>query len=109
MTKVKVNPGVCCLTTTVEAIKGDRKKREVTVKVESMCENVQNMMDELGDTFNYFDVCLKHPGENLFYDYAKKNFPVHAACVSINGIIKCIEAECGLALPKNVSITFEDN
>lgn len=47
-----------------------------------------------------------NPGEGPFFDYAQKHFPVHAACPVLIGIIKCIEAECKLALPQDVSIKF---
>lgn len=105
MTKVTINPGVCGLVTTVEANSEDQM--EVTLKVTSACEAVCSMMAELGDTFDGFSCCLCRPGTNIFYDYAKEHFPGHAACAAISGITKCIEAECGLALPRNVSITFE--
>lgn len=104
MTKVQINPGICGLVTTVTAESEDQM--EVTVKVASACESVRKMFQELGDTFDSFEVCLKKPGEGELYEYAAKNFPGHAACVAIAGIIKCIEVECKLALPAETSIKF---
>lgn len=106
MTKVKINPGVCGFITSVTAESEDGM--EVTVQVKSGCKAVMQMMSELGDTFDSFDVCLKKPGENEFYQYASKNFPGHAACPIVAGITKAIEAECKLALPRESSITFEE-
>ena len=104
MTKVKINPGVCGLHTTVEASSKDGL--EVTVKVHSACPSVQELMKALGDSFDSYEVCLTKPGQNVFYEYASEKFPVHAACPVISGILKCIEAECRLALPRNASIEF---
>lgn len=104
MTKVSINPGVCNLITKVEASSEDQM--EVTLKVTSACEAVRNMMKELGDTFDAFEICLSKPGTGPFYEYAAKHFPGHAACPSIAGITKCVEAECRLALPKDVEIRF---
>ena len=106
MKKVKINPGVCGLLTTVQAESEDGM--EVTLKVASACESVRNMMQELGDTHDAFALCLTQPGKNSMYGYAAQHFPVHAACPAIAGIIKCAEAECGLALPRNAEIVFEE-
>ena len=105
MTKVTINPGVCGLITTVEAHSDDQMEVKVTVK--SGCEAVRKMMEELGDTFDAFACCLGKPGTSVFYDYAKEHFPGHASCPTLAGILKCMEVECGLALPKEASITFE--
>ena len=105
MTKVKINPGVCGFITSVTAESEDGE--EAIVKVASGCESIRKMMEDLGDTFDPIEVCLTKPGMDVFYDYAREHFPVHAACPVINGILKCIEAECRLALPADASITFE--
>mgnify|MGYP006864523102 FL=1 len=104
MTKVKINPGVCGFITSVTAESEDGE--EAVVKVASGCESIRRMMEELGDTFDPIEVCLTKPGMGVFYDYAREHFPVHAACPVINGILKCIEAECSLALPADASISF---
>jgi len=106
MTKVKIDPGICGFVTSAEAHSDDQMTVKVTVK--SGCDSVRAMMEALGDTFDAYDVCLKKPGEGAFFEYAAANFPVHAACPVLSGIIKCMEAECRLALKKDVSITFED-
>ena len=104
MTKAVIQPGVCGFTAEVTADSEDQM--EVTVQVVSGCKAVQAMMLELGDTFDAYEVCFQKPGANLFYEYAQDHFPGHAGCPIAAGITKCIEAECGLALKRNVSITF---
>ncbi|AGA69973.1 hypothetical protein Desdi_2553 [Desulfitobacterium dichloroeliminans LMG P-21439] len=105
MTKVTINPGICGFITKVEA--SSRDGEEVTLKVASDCEAVQKMMKELGDTFDAFELCLTKPGNGPLFGFASQHFPVHAACPVIAGIIKCAEAECQLALPRNSEIIFE--
>lgn len=106
MTKVVIEPGVCGLTTTVEAQSEDQM--EVSVQVKSGCASVRKMMEELGDTFDAYECCLAKPGCGPFYEYAGASFPGHAACPVLSGILKCMEAECRLALPKEASIRFVD-
>lgn len=105
MTTVKIDPGVCGLITKVTAETEDGM--DVTLKVASGCEAVRKMFEELGDTFSAFEICLGKPGTGAFYEFAKENFPAHCCCPTISGIIKAMEVECSLALPKDVSITFE--
>ena len=104
MTKVRIQPGICNLPTTVTAVSEDQM--EVRVKVASGCEAIRKMMEDLGDTFDAYELCLVKPGQGPFYDYAAAHFPAHAACPAINGILRCVEAECRLALPADASITF---
>ncbi|MDR0308843.1 MAG: hypothetical protein LBH87_02830 [Coriobacteriales bacterium] len=106
MTKLTIDPGVCGFITKVEAVTEDGM--EVKLSIESDCPGVGKLVENLGDTFNAFDICMKAPGDGPLYDYAREHFPHHGACPSVAGITKAIEAECSLALPRNVSFTFED-
>lgn len=104
MKKVVIDAGVCGFKTTVSTESEDGQ--EAVVTVQSDCEHISKMMDTLGDTFDAFALCLTRPGTGVLYEYAAGNFPAHAACPVIAGITKCVEAECGLALPRDASITF---
>ena len=106
MTKVIIEPGVCGLTAVVTAHSEDGD--EVTITVESSCKGVSGITEAIGDTFDPYEICFAKPGSNPLYEYASENFPAHAGCPVIAGIVKCVEAECGLALKKNVSITFAE-
>lgn len=105
MTKVKINPGVCGLITTVTA-EAD-KNYNVKVKITSACESVREMYEALGEDYNAFKEVLVKPGQGSFYTYAAEHFPAHAACPVIAGIIKCMEAECKLGLKAEATIEFE--
>ena len=106
MTKVKINPGVCGFITAVEAASKDGM--EVKLSVRSGCESVVKMFKDLGDTFDSYEMCLVRPGHGPLFEYASEKFPAHCGCPILSGVIKAVEAECKLALPRDVSITFED-
>ena len=107
MKKLLIDPGVCGFRTLVTAVY-DEEEDEVTLRVDSGCQHVREMMDALGDTFDSFALCLSRPGKNELYQFTAEHFPPHAACPVLAGIVKCAEAECGLALPRDASITFQD-
>ena len=109
MTKVKIEPGICKFSTLVTATASEDEETEVTIKVASGCPSVKKMMEELGSTFDAYEVCLVKPGSGPFFEYANKNFPVRSGCPIIAGITKCIEAEANLALKADASIKFLDN
>ncbi len=107
MTKVEIMPGPCGFLTTVTAEKtGVKVRGQVEVHVDTQCGAVNAMMAALGDKFDSQKVCLVHPGEGPFNDFAKTNFPVHVACPVIGGITKCVEGEAGLGLKKDSYIKF---
>ena len=106
MTKVIIDPGVCGMVATVSAHSDDGD--EVTLSIESACKGVGSIIGSLGDTFDPYELCFAKPGTGPLYEYAAENFPAHGGCPVIAGIVKCVEAECGLALKKDATITFAE-
>ena len=106
MTKLKIDPGPCGFKTVVTAEMNDDDMAEV--KVASGCKAVVAMMVEVGTELDPYEVCLVKPGTGPLFSYASEQFPVHAGCPVLSGIIKCVEVEAGLALKHNVMIEFED-
>ena len=104
MTKVRIDPGICGMIATVTAESEDGM--EVVLTVDSPCKGVKSMMEALGSEFDAYEICFTKPGTNPLYEYAAEHFPGHGACPILAGITKCVEAECRLALKKDVSITF---
>ena len=104
VTRVKIDPGICGLKTKVEACAQD--ETAVKVKIDSACPSIKAMAEALGEDYDAYELCLQKPGAGPFYDYAREHFPVHVSCPALNGIIKCVEVECRLALKKNASIEF---
>ncbi len=103
-TKVVIEPGICKLGTSVVATAIDEDTVQIVVK--SACDSINNMIEELGDTYDTFETCLVKPGQGPFYEYAQQKFPVHVSCPAINGILKAMEVEGKLALPLDASIRF---
>ena len=66
MTKVKINPGICGFITTVEAESEDGI--EVKIKIKSGCPSVNNMLKDIGDELDAFEVCLAKPGQGPLYE-----------------------------------------
>jgi hypothetical protein len=73
MTKVMIDPGICNLVTSVEAVSEDGQ--EVVLKVRSGCKSINDMFKDLGSDFDSFDLCLNKPGQGPLYDYAKDHSP----------------------------------
>lgn len=105
MTKVKIDAGICGNITMVEAVSEDGVN--VKLDVNSGCPVIKKMAETLGGDFDGYELALAKLGANALYEYAAENFKGHAACPTIAGILKAVEVECKLALPKNATITFE--
>ncbi len=104
MTTVQIDPGICGLKTKVIAESEDGM--EVKITIASGCPSINEITKVLGDTFDSYELCLTKPGENSLYQYVSEHLPGHAACPTIAGIIKAVEVECKLALPKTATISF---
>lgn len=103
MKKMKVVPGVCGLTCVITAEANDDD--EIDIQVETACPAVKNMIEALDQPLDPYEVCFVKPGNGPVYEAAENL--AHGACPIPSAVIKCIEAESGLALPANVSFEFE--
>jgi len=101
MTKVLINPGVCGMECAVCVSKKDRMN--YTVTLESKCAMVVQLGEKIAD-INLRDA-LKKYGQTVVTEHAG-NILAHCTCPIPTGILKAIEAEAGMALPRDVSITF---
>ena len=102
MTRVVVQAGICGFATTVEATKTG--KRRVSVEVLSDCEGVAEMNGLLQDV-DWLEA-LGPPTNSAVWDCACQHLQ-HPCCPVPIGILKAIEVELDLALPKDVVIHFE--
>ncbi len=101
MTKVIVNAGACGFTVTITAKKTKDKKIDVSLDTE--CEMVKKMQEDI-PTLDLRTAFTNHLN-NPVYKSAAKHIK-HIACPVISGILKAVEVEAGLAVPKDVSIIF---
>lgn len=103
--KLKVCPGVCGLESLITAESEDGM--DVNIQVETKCKAVKAFIDSLEQPLDSYEVCFAKPGDGPVYEAASENL-IHSACPVASALLKCIEAECKLALPKDVSFTFVD-
>ena len=103
MTRVIVEAGICGFTTTVEATKTG--KRRVSVVLSSECEMVASMNGQLED-LGWLEA-LAPPTDSAVWQCACSSLQ-HPCCPVPIGILKAIEVELELALPRDVVIHFED-
>lgn len=102
MTRVVIRSGSCGFTATVTADKG--ADRKISISLVSDCEMVQKMQQDIGslerlDAFKGFM-------DNPVYRSAAKHLK-HVACPVPSGILKALEVEAGLNLPREATIVFD--
>lgn len=99
MTKAEISPGACGFTTIVIA---STEGTNCILSIESECEAVQQIASEL--------TCVEPFHEISFRKGIPKTLEIgvkyckHAACPVPIGIIKAVEVEAKLNLPKDVTI-----
>ncbi len=99
MAKSEVFAGVCGFTTHVEAkMDGDM----VGIQIRSECDAINRMAQELITVNPYKEISSRRAVPTILQAGIK--FCTHAACPVPVGIIKAMEVEAGLALPKDVTI-----
>jgi len=98
--KAEIDAGICGFHTTCVATKnGDGT---VHLEIESGCKAVLKLAEQITDVEPYKEVFWRRSVPGI-YEQAPKCLS-HPACPVPSGIIKAIEVEAGLALPKDVSI-----
>jgi chitinase len=102
MTKIRIQPGACGMLITAEVKKKDKKT--FTLTMTSECEMVKKLGAELPE-LNFMDA-FKRVLDNPVYTKGAICLK-HVACPVPTGILKALEVEAGLAVPRDVSIVFE--
>ena len=102
MTRAVVNPGICGMSITVEVVKVG--KQGVRVEITSDCK----MMTKMGESLAELDLldALKPPVNSEVYKCASE-YHLCTSCPVPMAILKAIEIEAGLALPRPVLVHFE--
>lgn len=114
MTRVECDPGICgnsCIidvtrVSNPDVVKAD--KRKVRLKINSDCERVAGMTNELteideGEVDEWAPI--KPRGESKICQYARQH-RFCAACPVPSAILKAVEVEAGLAIPRDAHIKF---
>lgn len=100
MAKAEIKPGICGFTTTVEVCKTGIRSTSLTVK--SDCPQIRELAAKLTDLDPFREISFLGEGPAVFQEAARTLR--HPACPVPVGIIKAIEVEAGLALPRDVEI-----
>ena len=101
MTKVVINPGACGMQVTVEVEKKEGKVFSLRITTE--CEMVQKLGREIPE-LTMMDA-FKKLQDNPVYRKGATCLR-HVACPVPSGILKALEVEAGLNIPRDVTITF---
>ena len=101
MTRVSVKPGICGFTTTIEIEKIDKKR--LSCKITSDCKTVTTLNESLSE-IDKWDALKPKTESGLYIKLCEH--PLHLSCPVPVGIIKAVEVEAGLALARDVSISF---
>lgn len=101
MTKLIIHSGACGYTVTVTAEKGQGGK--ISLSLDTECEMVKKMLVDIAvlDRFAPLAGFLSNP----VYQSAAKHLK-HGACLVPSGILKAVEVEAGLNVPKDAAIIF---
>jgi hypothetical protein len=99
MAKAEIDAGICGFLTTVEASM-DGKACKLTIT--SDCKAIQQLSQELPQVNPMQEISSKRATPQILQLGLKHC--IHAACPVPVGIIKTVEVEAKLALPKNAGI-----
>jgi hypothetical protein len=102
MAKAEIDAGICGFRTTVVA----RQNGDGTVhlEVESDCKAVMKLAERIHQVDPYREFTWRRQGPQTLAEAPQ--CLSHPACPVPSGIIKVVEVEAGLALPKDVTITI---
>jgi hypothetical protein len=99
MTKVTIDPGICGFIAEVTAAMDDEMCR---LDIDCACEPIQEMAEALKQVDPMVEMGFFGDGPLVWRTFAEK-IP-HPSCPILAGILKAVEIEAGLALPKDASI-----
>ncbi len=101
MTRLIVQSGACGFTTTVTVEKNSAGK--MTLALDTDCAMVKKMLEDIA-ILDRFAPLAPFPS-NPVYRSATKHLK-HVACPVPSAVLKALEVEAGLNVPKDVTIRF---
>lgn len=100
MATARIDAGICGFCTKVHT---SGEGRAVKVEIESDCEHIQKLAAALTEVDPFREISFRGDGP-LTHELARVHC-AHAACPVPTGVLKAIEVEAGLALPRDATIT----
>jgi len=104
ISRIIVEPGACGFTCKIE-VKGTGKY-EATVTLQSQCKKIKKFAQEV-DLVDFMEILGGRYAEDPISQAASR-CGLHPSCPIPCGLIKAVEVELGMAVKKNVGITFEE-
>lgn len=104
MTRLVVNSGGCGYHIIIRVEKVEGSKMTFLLRMATECKHVRLLGEDL-PTLEMFDA-LKGIFENPVYRAAARRLK-HAACPVPSGILKALEVEAGLNVPRDVTMVFD--
>ena len=105
MARVTVNSGICGFNTSITAKSEDMQ--HAALRIETACPNLKPLEAASLEIDAYLE-CFSKIGVSSAFEFVRGHCK-HPACPVASGMIKAVEVACGLALPKDASIHFEDD
>ncbi len=99
MAAAEITSGICGFSATVRT---QKEGRRVKLAIESECKAIQALAAELTEVDPFQEITFRGSGPRSLKMGAKHCY--HTACPVPVGIIKAVEIEAGLALPKHAVI-----
>ena len=100
MATASIDAGICGFTTTVRT---HGQGRVMRIEMESDCEHIAGLAEALTEVDPFAEISFRGAGP-VTLELARHHC-AHAACPVPTGILKAIEVEAGLALPRDATIT----
>jgi hypothetical protein len=100
MATAEIDAGICGFTTTVHA--KSEGARTMRIDIESECGHIKELAAALTEVDPFREITFRGKGPATLE--AAREHCAHAACPVPVGILKAIEVEAGLALPRDVTI-----
>lgn len=104
MAKAEIFSGGCGFVTKVEA---RMRGTKCSISIESDCRAIQSLAEKLEEVSPLQEISYKGSGSLTLKEGAEHCY--HTSCPVPIGVIKVVEVEAGLALPKDVSIKFSES
>ena len=103
LSKVKVHAGICGFISNIKVNKTEGKNAKV--KIVSACGMIKDLSNEMTE-INWIKSITREMADSEVYKITDK-YITHAACPVPSAILKAVEVEFGLALPKDVTMKIE--
>jgi hypothetical protein len=102
VTKVCVDPGACGFVCLIEVSRTEKYK--AAVRLQSQCKQIAKLAEKISEV-DFMSVMRGAFGQNEIFLSAAR-CKLHPSCPIPTASVKAVEAELGMAVKKNITITL---